>query len=323
MFNFTLQRATFFLIVSVCPGSYAQELSDGTLYGRESLEETGRRTFFHWGVEADPTIWMFVTDRAADQVLRSFDQEIEFQSGRKFNPKKFLRSCMSQSVKSEETSILSLGEGESDFIWSILEQRRDHMISSGLYIGPPESFPYFMSSHIRAVDIAYPENDAFTGAITDDRVPGAHSTAGLMHYSSSPRIAEFIRRYPGSYDSQLFQNLNLRDPFDQRETFDLIISSFALDHVIEGILEEAELAQMMDAILMHMKPCSRLIVYPFLGSSQTELSTTNRTRMWNLLNKLKENSEIDDHNLSGPDDYIPMLVVERRKEGSGCKMAEE
>lgn len=129
-------------------------------------------------------------------------------------------------------SVVSLGEGGSDFIETILGYRR----RSGLPAGG-----------VHAVDIAY-----------SDPALLAHFT---RHHPEAEEIRENVQRrlqaFPDRYHGQSFESLDIRDERGRRVRFDELVSSHALLYVLwksEPAVQDAILQRMAE----HAKPGARL-----------------------------------------------------------------
>jgi hypothetical protein len=130
-------------------------------------------------------------------------------------------------------SLLSLGEGKSHFIGSLLERREKQIAVDG-----------GARLNILAVDVYYRSFTAFIERIVRRGSPQS--------------------RYSTNYRSSRFQDRDLRDENGQHMLFDEIISSWSMNFIVERT-NGIELQALYRA-LAHLKPGGVIRVWPITNS---------------------------------------------------------
>lgn len=139
-------------------------------------------------------------------------------------------------------SLLSLGEGRSAFISTILE-RREARLSGESRTLPP----------VMAVDLTYDQTLA--------------TAFKMEHIDPSTRWPPGIA---GHYNGAIYQDLDLRDERGHRIQFDTIVSSWSLAQVVNNATDaQAEL--ILGRVIDHLAPGGALFLSGWMGLSMTKV----------------------------------------------------
>lgn len=158
-------------------------------------------------------------------------------------------SAIYQDIIKNERSVLSLGEGNSDFLLSAIEARKN----KGL-----------RTDNMVAVDYAYPKHNLETGRISDLRRASFKVDDG--HYVQE--TTKLVEEYPKNYLHGRFDSLDLKDNEGRRRQFETVYSSYSLNFVLRQLTLEQQV-DILERILDHVTPGGTLIIYPFYDLNES------------------------------------------------------
>lgn len=181
-----------------------------------------------------------ITGRSMASVLRLFDRGVvNTVRGMEVDPLRQLLRAMDGAVEGR-TSLLSLGEGRSSFVYQLLGERKYFLTLSQQDDDKIEN--------IHAVDVSYPRHAG--RSIIDRRRPELAPVADLDRYDV--QMLPIVEQYPLNYHSQLFQHLDIRDSSGQPMKFSMIVSTFALSYVLLADSPSSEMRHVLERVLTHL-----------------------------------------------------------------------
>ncbi len=160
-------------------------------------------------------------------------------------PRGHLRPYEKESILSGHRSVLSLGEGESDYIGTILleRSRRDLPLQD-----------------VHAVDLAYGGHPEKIDRYFLKRRPQGFKSAKL-------------KEFPGNYHGQRFEDLDIRGADGLTRKFDEIISSHSLSYVLAKSAPPIQ-RRILEKIALHAQKGGVLRSVSDLGQFTEELRLT-------------------------------------------------
>jgi hypothetical protein len=174
-----------------------------------------------------------------------------------------LPSFDTSSIIKGEKSLLSLGEGESQFVLTLLRARRRWSHQTQL-------------PTIMAVDAAY--------------IPGIKNKIDISTEINPMKF--FGTEFGGNYKGFLYQNLDIRDANGNTVHFDYIISRNSLSFVLSGTPRLQEAKEILDKVVDHLNPGGLLILMP--------LSMKDRQKLEPLLVDLRTRGIIQNYSTIAP-----------------------
>lgn len=198
--------------------------------------------------------WALITGRTTPELLSLLDTgPLKTAGGASVDPLRLVVRAMAEATTGCG-GVLSLGEGRSTFILHLLAERAHHRANPHPLRRVTRPCA---EENVRAVDRAYPRLDA-KGALADTRRGSSADEPEDDAYDE--RVLEWIRRHRHSYHSQSFENLDMRRRDGGRMRFPLILSTFALTHVLFWGPDDE--GRTLERVLEHVEPGGALVMAP-------------------------------------------------------------
>lgn len=220
-----------------------------------------------------PFVHNFVTHRS----YREYKLELAWSNQLRGNYGPFPRYAEKNIIDGKK-SLLSLGEGDGQYIATLLKRRKKIMAGKPRKIG-----------NIHALDAAYHPDERIYIAGDVTPFPGQPENPRTQPQQSFTNPITFnkanIEKFPSNYHGALFQEMNLVSKGAGRLLFDEIISGWSLS-VVLGHGEKPE--SLLNRVLEHLKPHGVLRLW---GVNRHTMN-----RLMPLLEKFHAERKIKNHN---------------------------
>ncbi|MDX6768559.1 MAG: hypothetical protein SF051_03440 [Elusimicrobiota bacterium] len=246
--------------------------------------------------------WALITGRTTPELLALLDTgPLATEGGATVDPLRLVVRAMADATTGCGGA-LSLGEGRSSFILTLLAERAHHRANPHPLARPPAPCP---EETVHAVDRAYPRHDG-KGTIDDPRRPSTASEPEDGAYDE--RVVGWVRRHPRSYHAQSFETLDLRSEGGGRMRFPLILSTFALSHVLFWGRDDG--GPTLERVLEHLEPGGALVMAPVRCRPEGGLPDSVG-RYYERLRAMRERKVVGDFTALAPDSCRPGEVFAR------------
>ena len=233
-------------------------------------------------------------------ILQLFDHgALNTVGGVVVDPLRQLLSAMEGAVAGS-TSLLSLGEGRSSFVYQLLGERKYFLTLSRQNADD--------LNNIHAVDVSYPLVEG--RSLIDPRQPDTADVAALDRYDI--HMLPVIRQYPSNYHSQLFQQLDIRDSSGQPIQFSVIVSTYALSYVLLKDIPPKEMRPLIERVLTHLAPGGMILMTP-IPRPRASLDMEAQIAAYNeIMDDLRNQGAITDFNRVDRDfrkNETPLVII--------------
>ena len=193
--------------------------------------------------------------------------------------------------------VLSLGEGGSSFVATMIQSRAE-------YLGIEDSEITFENVPFMALDIMYGEkrDDGWVYPFTYGGSFGQNREASLAAMQVIPGMQQgrvYQDKYPANYFHGFVNDFNIIDPkTGERILFDEIVSLVCLGALLNNFFEksEEEGEAVLRNIVMHLRPGGIARIYPL---NHTLFNPVFRAKLNNALAKMKAEGLIETYNEVG------------------------
>lgn len=225
-----------------------------------------------------PVVHDYVSARTGSFVKQVFTQIVPAAEARRYPTPAPFPVFDITSVERGETSLLSLGEGNSDFLHQFILERQ----KAGL-----------PTDDLKSVDFAYINPVAQTSFMWGDGLDAP----------TLQRLAD----YPANYVGQSYQQMNLRNPDGSRKRFKEIVSMSSLNFVLgryetefpDPKKREKEIEALMRNILDHLENGGNLRIANGGMGSGVEPNGGSGPTILKVLKRLKNEAIIKNFIVSG------------------------